>query len=397
VPQERIVIVGAGPAGCAAAVQCERLGIRPLLLDESGAAGGLAVNAFRIENYPATGGPVSGPELARRLGAWLDTFSLRVERARVDHIAGPEPSGARAGFVLSGPEGEVRCRSLILATGTLPVAAGIPGEEELAGRLLFYEVRPALRLLNMLAVTGEHECKRQDAKCKVQDGQASRLSATIRLRTRLRLDFGDHPPSHEASAGLRRPSAFARGFGGTSATTTHDRRPTRFCLDLDAPTACSSSSSPPAPSIPVRARCLVIGGGEAALDSSLSLAAAGAEVRLCLRGGGPKACARLVRMVGEERRLALSVNTTVADLRGAGGGIEAQLSGPAGGEIVAVDLVVVAVGRRSRVPRISGLTSPPGLYIAGDARLGSLGQVGIAVGDGLRSAAEAVRFLAEGG
>jgi carbamoyltransferase len=32
----------------------------------------------------------------------------------------------------------------------------------------------------------------------------------------------DHPPSHDASAGLRRPSAFARRFGGTSATIVRD-------------------------------------------------------------------------------------------------------------------------------------------------------------------------------
>jgi dihydrofolate synthase/folylpolyglutamate synthase len=86
--------------------------------------------------------------------------------------------------------------------------------------------------LDMLAVTGDHECKRQSAKCKVQDGQASWASATIRLRTRLRRDFGDHPPSHEASAGLRRPSAFAGRFGGTSSPIAYDRRSTRSCMDL---------------------------------------------------------------------------------------------------------------------------------------------------------------------
>ena len=31
--REQITIIGAGPAGCAAAVQCHRLGISPLLLD----------------------------------------------------------------------------------------------------------------------------------------------------------------------------------------------------------------------------------------------------------------------------------------------------------------------------------------------------------------------------
>jgi DNA processing protein len=89
----------------------------------------------------------------------------------------------------------------------------------------------ALAALDMLAVTGDHECKRQNAKCKVQNGQASWLSATMRLRTRLRRDFGDHPPSQDASAGLRRPSAFAGRFGGTSATITFDCRSRRPCLE----------------------------------------------------------------------------------------------------------------------------------------------------------------------
>jgi 3-dehydroquinate synthetase/shikimate kinase len=52
--------------------------------------------------------------------------------------------------------------------------------------------------LNMLAVTGDHKCKRQNAKCKVRNGHASWLSATI-----------DHRPS----------------------TITNDRRSTRFCLE----------------------------------------------------------------------------------------------------------------------------------------------------------------------
>jgi anaerobic selenocysteine-containing dehydrogenase len=64
-------------------------------------------------------------------------------------------------------------------------------------------------------VAGDHECKGQDAKCKVQNGQASWLSATLRLRSGQALDHG--------------PSAFAGRFGGTSSTITHDRRSTRFC------------------------------------------------------------------------------------------------------------------------------------------------------------------------
>jgi hypothetical protein len=46
---------------------------------------------------------------------------------------------------------------------------------ELPGRQLEEEMLD----LYMLAVTGDHKCKRQNAKCKVQSGQASWLSATI--------------------------------------------------------------------------------------------------------------------------------------------------------------------------------------------------------------------------
>jgi membrane associated rhomboid family serine protease len=111
-------------------------------------------------------------------------------------------------------------RSLRLAYGVaLPVAFGVSaflfglrtGGADDTAHLGGVACGLALGLawrLDMLAVAGEHECKRQDAKCKVQNGQASRLSATI-----------DH-----------RPSASAGRFGGTSSAITHDRRSTRSCL-----------------------------------------------------------------------------------------------------------------------------------------------------------------------
>jgi 2-amino-4-hydroxy-6-hydroxymethyldihydropteridine diphosphokinase len=126
--------------------------------------------------------------------------------------------------------------------------------------LLFY----GERILDLLAVTGDHKCKVQSAKCKVQNGQASWLSATIRLRTTLRRDFGDHPPSHDASAGLRRPSAFAGRFGGTSSPIMNDRRSRRPCLDASTPRLAGARSGQadhrlvlPHPGIPERGFVLV--------------------------------------------------------------------------------------------------------------------------------------------
>ena len=64
------------------------------------------------------------------------------------------------------------------------------------------------------------------------------------------------------------------------------------------------------------------------------------------------------------------------------------------------DGILAAVGRIGTARELAAafvddapvlpLTPRPGLFICGDARSGSLGQVGIAVGDGLRAAAGAV-------
>jgi thioredoxin reductase (NADPH) len=60
-----LVIVGAGPAGLAAAVYAASEGLRTLLLDEHG-PGGQAGSSSRIENYLGFPNGVSGSDLARR-------------------------------------------------------------------------------------------------------------------------------------------------------------------------------------------------------------------------------------------------------------------------------------------------------------------------------------------
>ena len=58
-----VTIIGAGPAGLAAAIQLKRYGLNPLLL-ESTAVGGLLRSANWVENYPGFPGGISGRELA---------------------------------------------------------------------------------------------------------------------------------------------------------------------------------------------------------------------------------------------------------------------------------------------------------------------------------------------
>jgi thioredoxin reductase (NADPH) len=285
-----IAIVGAGPAGVAAAIQCVRLGVPPLLLDATGQAGGLVECAFRIENHPDLERPLSGLEYAARLRASLARFSLTVERCIVHAITTPAD-----GHLLSGRDLEpTLARAVILAVGTIPRGAGIPGEEELAGRGVFRDLRDVL---------------------------------------------------------AARPG-----------------------------------------------RVAVVGGGEAAFDCSLSLAAAGARVELCWRGEHPRARGWLAGEVAAHPGISGHPRFQALSLEPAGCGVALTGETPAGACVLKLDAVLIAVGRdvSGLVPAAMGgtvLTSEAGLFICGDARLGRLGQAAAAVGDGLAAGSRAVAFL----
>ncbi|HEX6761210.1 MAG TPA: FAD-dependent oxidoreductase [Gaiellaceae bacterium] len=126
------VIVGAGPAGLAAAVYGASEGLSPVVVERE-APGGQAGTSSRIENYLGFPSGVSGDELAtralqqaRRLGAEiLVTRSIaRIDAAtRHVHLDG--------GDVL-------RARTIILACGVSWRRLATPGFDRLAGKGIFY-------------------------------------------------------------------------------------------------------------------------------------------------------------------------------------------------------------------------------------------------------------------
>jgi thioredoxin reductase (NADPH) len=155
-------------------------------------------------------------------------------------------------------------------------------------------------------------------------------------------------------------------------------------------------------------RAIVAGGGEAALDYALTLASAGASVLVLMRGERPRAAARLVAAVAARSTIKLRTGVSPEHIRPADHGIGLEIASVKGHDTtpatLTADALLVAVGRESRTDEIvPGLgpadgelapTNRPGLYVIGDARLGCLGQAGIAVGDGLAAAMRAAEWLA---
>ena len=127
-----VVIVGAGPAGLAAAVYGASEGLRTIVVERE-APGGQAGTSSRIENYLGFPSGVSGDELAgralsqaRRLGAEIIvTRSI----ARID-------SATRSVHLDGGDV--LRARTIILACGVVWRQLSIDGFDRLAGRGISY-------------------------------------------------------------------------------------------------------------------------------------------------------------------------------------------------------------------------------------------------------------------
>jgi thioredoxin reductase (NADPH) len=129
-----LVIVGAGPAGLAAAVYGASEGLRTVLVEKEG-TGGQAGTSARIENYLGFPKGLSGADLARRAVTQARRFGAEL-------LAAQEVTGLRVDdnyrFVQLAGGQEISCHTLIVATGVETRELKVPGAEALTGSSLFY-------------------------------------------------------------------------------------------------------------------------------------------------------------------------------------------------------------------------------------------------------------------
>jgi thioredoxin reductase (NADPH) len=134
-----VVIVGAGPAGLAAAVYASSEGLDALVV-EPDVVGGQAGSSTRIRNYLGFSRGISGAGLAQRAHqqAWVFGATFLVTR----RVEGLEPGGAGFRVSISG-DLEIEARSVILAMGVSYRRLDVPGLDELLDKGIHYGSSPS--------------------------------------------------------------------------------------------------------------------------------------------------------------------------------------------------------------------------------------------------------------
>ncbi len=129
---EKVVVLGAGPAGYSAALYAARAELNPLVLTGL-QPGGQAALTHTIENYPGFPDGVGGSELG-------DLFQKQAERfgARMEYDSVTSVDFSKRPFKINTYAKEILAEAVIIATGASPVKLNIPGEDTLVGKGVSY-------------------------------------------------------------------------------------------------------------------------------------------------------------------------------------------------------------------------------------------------------------------
>lgn len=126
-----VIIIGAGPAGCTAAIYCARRNLKTLSI-EAKAVGGLFIDAGTIENYPGFE-KITGVELAQKFEKQVKALPIKLVFEQVLSINKKNDL-----FEVKTDKSSFSSKSLIITSGTRYKELEIKDEKKFIGRGISY-------------------------------------------------------------------------------------------------------------------------------------------------------------------------------------------------------------------------------------------------------------------
>jgi thioredoxin reductase (NADPH) len=141
----QVIIIGAGPAGIAAAIQLKRYGIETVIIEKN-AAGGLLAEAGLVENFPGYAAGIKGAKLVSILKGHLKKLKIKIIFEEAQNILWQSGS-----FEITTNKSNFSSTYLVVASGTEPKK--LPFDNN--GKNIDYSVLPLLKLKNKsIAIIG---------------------------------------------------------------------------------------------------------------------------------------------------------------------------------------------------------------------------------------------------
>jgi len=120
--QERVIIIGSGPAGLTAALYTARATLNPLCIVGNQLGGQISITA-EVENYPGfPEADLTGPELVDKMFRQAERFGTRYEYDEVIEVDFSKGSP----FYIKTNGDEFEAEAVIVTAGASPRRLGIP-------------------------------------------------------------------------------------------------------------------------------------------------------------------------------------------------------------------------------------------------------------------------------
>ena len=126
-----LLVVGAGPAGLSTGIYAGRAKLNTLIIEKA-EFGGQVNKTYDISNYPGARNS-NGPKLMEEMRNQAEDFGVNFMSAEVLEVSLEGDIK-----ILKTDRGEVKGRSVVIATGASPRKLGFKGEEEFTGRGVAY-------------------------------------------------------------------------------------------------------------------------------------------------------------------------------------------------------------------------------------------------------------------
>ena len=123
----KVLIIGSGPAGYAAAIYTSRAGLSPLMISGLEPGGQLTITTD-VENYPGYENPIQGPWLMEQMKKQSESFGTKIINDYVTNV-----DFDKFPFEIQTEKEIFYSYSVIIATGAKAKWLGITGEDKFKG------------------------------------------------------------------------------------------------------------------------------------------------------------------------------------------------------------------------------------------------------------------------